>query len=138
MCGDECPPSEWTQEYSADPWTMTMYEPCGKSHYTMVGRPFIKSIRRYHRSTPPPTQTTPTGSVQLMGGQNPDSLVSFPSLRLEGGQFNLSNCSILQIKSDIFVDLYLKVGHMVTGLFSGKRPTSRGEYDSYTLRWGVG
>ena len=43
------------------------------------------------------------------------------------GQFNLS----------IFVDLYLKVGHMVTGLFSGKRPTSRGEYDSYTLRWGV-
>ena len=40
-------------------------------------------------------------------------------------------------KNDIFVYLYLKVGHMVTGLFSGKRPTSRGEYDSYTLRWGV-
>ena len=42
MCGDECPPSEWTQEYSADPWAMTMYEPCGKSHYTMVGRAFYQ------------------------------------------------------------------------------------------------
>ena len=91
MCGDECPPSEWTQEYSADPWAMTMYEPCGKSHYTMVRRPFIKSLRHSHRSIPPPTQTTPSGSAQLMGGQNPDSLVSFPSLRLEGEQFNLSN-----------------------------------------------
>ena len=42
MCGDECPPSEWTQEYSADPWAMTMYEPCGKSHYTMVRRAFYQ------------------------------------------------------------------------------------------------
>ena len=72
-----------------------------------------------------------------MGGQNPDSLVSFPSPRLEGGQFNLSNLYSIADKNDIFVDLYLKVGHMVTRLFSGKRPTSRGEYDSYTLRWGV-
>ena len=36
MCGEECPPSEWTDTYSADPWAMTMYEPCGKTHYTMV------------------------------------------------------------------------------------------------------
>ena len=43
MCGEECPPSEWTETHSADPWAMTMYEPCGKSHYTMVRMYNIKS-----------------------------------------------------------------------------------------------
>ena len=45
MCGEECPPSEWTETYSADPWAMTMYEPCGTTHYTMVWMHIIKSMR---------------------------------------------------------------------------------------------
>ena len=43
MCGEECPPSEWTETYSADPWAMTMYEPCGTTHYTMVWMQIFKS-----------------------------------------------------------------------------------------------
>ena len=47
MCGDECPPSEWSETSSEDPWATTMFEPCGTTHYTMVRIGFIKTMNAW-------------------------------------------------------------------------------------------
>ena len=93
MCGEECPPSEWTETYSADPWAMTMYEPCGTTHYTMVRIYVIKSSNFVaeksslcFRFTPPHTQIMPSGTARLTVDQNRASLVFSLSLSSEGKQ----------------------------------------------------